>query len=193
MPVRRTTTPLLPRAERDITSLYLEDFAAQWDRLLADIAIAPFAPSVRRLSPHVLSAPDSPLRALWSAPPEGNLALARTRQPAPPTRHDLCPGSGARAQTAAKAADEERPEGVPTLRALAEQQLAFVFSPHRARGSTMWPVLSRQTVQVCTELFSGRTRRRNDRTAPWLISPYLAIIPVQACRLARGGWNDKSS
>jgi type VI secretion system protein ImpL len=67
--------------QKDVIALYLEDFAAQWDRLLADIAVAPIT-SLSQAAPllNVLSAPDSPLKAVWvsaanetwlSKPPSG--------------------------------------------------------------------------------------------------------------------------
>ncbi|HWE72391.1 MAG TPA: type VI secretion system membrane subunit TssM [Stellaceae bacterium] len=55
----------IARLKNDVTSLYLEDFAAQWDRLLSDISIPPFAgPAQAAQILNVLSAPDSPLRTV---------------------------------------------------------------------------------------------------------------------------------
>jgi type VI secretion system protein ImpL len=55
----------IARLQRDVVSLYLDEFGAQWDRLLADVTIIPFTnvnQGVQTLG--ILSAPDSPLRGL---------------------------------------------------------------------------------------------------------------------------------
>jgi type VI secretion system protein ImpL len=55
----------LARLQNDVTALYLNEFGAQWDRLLGDVVIIPFTnvnQGVQTLG--ILSAPDSPLRAL---------------------------------------------------------------------------------------------------------------------------------
>ncbi|GGF11156.1 hypothetical protein GCM10011611_15990 [Aliidongia dinghuensis] len=55
----------LSRLQNDVTALYLNEFGTQWDRLLGDVAIIPFTnvnQGVQTLG--ILSAPDSPLRAL---------------------------------------------------------------------------------------------------------------------------------
>src|SRR6185312_3868165 len=53
------------RLQHDVTTLYLEDFATQWDRLLADISFAPFTTVAQATQVlNILSGPDSPLRQI---------------------------------------------------------------------------------------------------------------------------------
>jgi type VI secretion system protein ImpL len=113
------------RLQRDVTSLYLEDFAAQWDRLLADIAVAPFT-SVGQATQllNVLSAPDSPIRALLVS------AANETWLSRPPKTPDTSTAglAAAAAQAAEKAASKAAPKGVPDAgKSAAEQQLASVL------------------------------------------------------------------
>jgi type VI secretion system protein ImpL len=122
----------ISRLQRDVTSLYLEDFAAQWDRLLADIAIAPFS-GVGQASQilNVLSAPDSPLRALlvsaanetWLSHVPDQPSLAAAGSP-----NAIAAAAAAAAQQAADAAEKKAMNKVPGAgKSLAEQQLPNVL------------------------------------------------------------------
>ena len=68
----------LARLEGDVLSLYLDDYAAHWDGLLADVVIAPFSSlqhSVEMLN--ILSGPNSPIRSfLMAAARETTLTAA---------------------------------------------------------------------------------------------------------------------
>lgn len=73
-----TDGPAVASLEREVVSLYSAEFAARWDDLLADLAIAPFpdrAAAVQGL--YVLSSPQSPLRDLLAS-------IARELAVAPP-------------------------------------------------------------------------------------------------------------
>jgi type VI secretion system protein ImpL len=72
---------MIANLQTDVTQLYLNDFAEQWDKLLADVAVVPIT-NLAQAAPllNVLSAPDSPLKAFWisaanetwlSKPPSG--------------------------------------------------------------------------------------------------------------------------
>jgi type VI secretion system protein ImpL len=122
------------RLKNDVTSLYLEDFAAQWDRLLADISIAPFAGTAQAAQIlNVLSAPDSPLRALmvsaanetWlSHLPQGGAPLTS----AGGLTAAATAAQQAATQAAAQAAAKNTPRGLqPVGQSLAEQQLTSVL------------------------------------------------------------------
>lgn len=119
------------RLQRDVTSLYLEDFAGQWDRLLGDVAVAPFT-SVSQATQilNVLSAPDSPLRAfLVSAAQETWLSR--------PPKADASPAGLAAAATAAaqQAATKAAAKAPAPAKSLAEQQLESVLGAPNAGGS----------------------------------------------------------
>src|SRR3546814_17882461 len=68
---------------RDVMALYLDDYAAKWDALLADIAVQPsqnLGAAVERLN--TLSGPDSPLRILLTAVAgETKMTVARAEEP----------------------------------------------------------------------------------------------------------------
>ncbi len=121
------------RLQRDVTSLYLEDFAAQWDHLLADIGVVPFTSQAQSAQVlNVLSAPDSPLKALMVA------AANETWLSRPPTQPDTSPsGLAAAATAAAQQAATQAAQGAggkaggkgapPAATSLAEQQLTAVL------------------------------------------------------------------
>ena len=119
------------RLQRDVTSLYLEDFAAQWDRLLADISVVPVT-GVSQATQilNILSAPDSPLRALLvSAANETWLSKPPEKAPeTPATPNALAAVAQQAAQQAAAAAAQQRTSRLPDQgKGLADQQLSSLL------------------------------------------------------------------
>src|SRR5262249_20266020 len=112
-----------------------EDFAARWDRLLADLSIAPFA-SVAQATQilNVLSAPDSPLRALLvSAADETWLSRAPKVEK---SSNPLDAVAGAATKAAEQAASKAAPKGTQSL---AGQQLASVLGKTPAEEDIAGP------------------------------------------------------
>ena len=133
--------------QKDVTSLYLEDFAGQWDRLLADIAVAPIT-TLSQAGPllNVLSAPDSPLKAVWvnaanetwlSKPPSGpppassGALLAAAEQAAGQAAMKAGPGSKPGAPAAAKSLQEQQLTSVLGQPAPGTEDLAATFTDKR--------------------------------------------------------------
>jgi type VI secretion system protein ImpL len=116
--------------QKDVTSLYLEDFAAQWDKLLADISVVPVT-NLSQAAPllNVLSAPDSPLKAIWvSAANETWLSKPPTGAP-PASQGALLAAAGQAANQAAMQSNLANRAGstAPAGKSLAEQQLTSVL------------------------------------------------------------------
>ncbi len=125
------------RLKSDVTSLYLDDFATQWDRLLADIGIAPFT-GVGQAAQilNILSGPDSPLRTLMvSAANETWLSHVPPPGAVPAATPNALASAAAvvaqqAAQQAAAQAAQKGTQKVPTAgggQSLAEQQLSSVI------------------------------------------------------------------
>ncbi len=184
MPVKTSDDPAFAaRLQRDITSLYLEDFAAQWDRLLADIAIAPFG-TVSQATQilNVLSAPDSPLRALMVSAAEETWLSHVPDSPAPPPGSDLAQAAALAAQQAAKAAEKNAPKGVPPVgKSLAEQQLASVLSAPSAAADDVAGPFTDKRFKALHELVAG------NGTAPPAIDGAMASINALYLAINRVG------
>ncbi|WP_119459021.1 type VI secretion system membrane subunit TssM [Rhodospirillaceae bacterium SYSU D60014] len=74
----------LARLEQDVLSLYLDDYAALWDGLLADVVIAPFSSlqhAVEMLN--ILSGPNSPIRSFLAAAARETTLTAPPKNAAP--------------------------------------------------------------------------------------------------------------
>jgi type VI secretion system protein ImpL len=86
--------------ERDVVALYAADFQAQWDNMLADLVLAPFADRPAAIQGlYVLSSPQSPMRDLLVS-----IAQQLTVMPAPPPAQAAGqPGSDAGAAEQRKA------------------------------------------------------------------------------------------
>ena len=94
----------LARLERDVMSLYLDDYVTQWDALLADIRILPFTGLQQAVETlNILSGPNSPIRNLLVA-----VARETTLTAAPQTATPADPAAAV-SDAAAKAA-----QAVPT-------------------------------------------------------------------------------
>jgi type VI secretion system protein ImpL len=122
--------------QRDVTSLYLEDFAAQWDKLLADIALVPFA-GVSQATQilNVLSAPDSPLRALLVSAADETW-LSRVPEQPNTQPNALAAAAAQAAQQAAQNAEKKAAKSAPGIgKSLAEQQLSTVIGSQATAAS----------------------------------------------------------
>jgi type VI secretion system protein ImpL len=79
------------RLQHDVTALYLDDFAQQWDRLLADVAVTPFGTVNQALqSLGALSAPDSPAKLLLASAARETML---SKPPAAPAPANPAPGN----------------------------------------------------------------------------------------------------
>ncbi|WP_395678950.1 type VI secretion system membrane subunit TssM [Inquilinus sp.] len=86
--------------ERDVVALYAADFQAQWDGMLADLVLAPFADRPAAIQGlYVLSSPQSPMRDLLVS-----IAQQLTVMPAPPP----APAGQAAGQPGGDAGAEQR-------------------------------------------------------------------------------------
>lgn len=95
-----TDEAALRTLERDVVALYAADFQAQWDAMLGDLALAPFADRPSAIQAlYVLSSPQSPMRDLLVS-----IARQLTVMPAPPP-----PAAGQPAgQAGSDAAEQQR-------------------------------------------------------------------------------------
>ena len=181
----------IARLKTDVTNLYLNDFATQWDRLLADISILPIAGTAQAAQVlNVLSAPDSPLRALmvsaanetWlshvpdasdpraAAAGLGGAVAAAAEQAA----------QQAAAQTAQQAAGKTGPRGVqlpPAGKSLAEQQLGSVFGTQNAAFADPAGAFTDQHFKALHEMVAGDGRNPPalDGAVADLNEAYLAV------------------
>jgi type VI secretion system protein ImpL len=114
--------------QRDVTELYLEDFAGQWDRLLADIAVVPIT-SLSQAAPllNVLSAPDSPLKAFWVSAANETWLSKPPSGPPPVSQNALLAAAGQAANQAATQSGPAKSGAPPAAKSLAEQQLSSVL------------------------------------------------------------------
>jgi len=171
MPVKTSDDPVCARLQRDITSLYLEDFAAQWDRLSPISRSAPFG-TVSQATQilNVLSAPDSPLRALMVSAAEETWLSHVPDSPAPPPGSDLAQAAALAAQQAAKAAEKNAPKASP--RGQEPRRAAACLGslrPSAAADDVAGPFTDKPS-RLCTNWSPERPPRRQRSTAPWQAS-----------------------
>jgi type VI secretion system protein ImpL len=153
----------IAQLKKDVTSLYLEDFAAQWDRLIADISITPFAGAVQAAQVlNVLSTPDSPLRTVlvsaanetWlSHVPEQPAVTAATPNALAAAAQQAA--TQAAQQAASQAASRATQRGPQVTQTLAEQQLASVVGTQGASNDDPAGPFTDQRFKALHELVSG--------------------------------------
>jgi type VI secretion system protein ImpL len=111
----------LRQVEKDLLSVYYTDYAAHWDRLLADIAITPFRSIAHAVeSLNVLAGPNSPLRGILLAvvrettltpPPEGLTGAAEKVKQAAEAKLQSGGAVGRLAQIVGQTVQGEGPPG----------------------------------------------------------------------------------
>lgn len=141
------------RLQRDVTSLYLEDFANQWDRLLADVSIAPFT-SVAQATQilNVVSAPDSPLRAFLVAAAE-ETTLSKPPEKAEGGAAGLVAAATGAAEKAASKAAPKAPKGAQSV---AEQQLQAVLGAQNAGNDDIAGPFTEKRFKGLHDLVAGQ-------------------------------------
>jgi type VI secretion system protein ImpL len=140
------------RLQHDVTTLYLEDFATQWDRLLADISFAPFTTVAQATQVlNILSGPDSPLRQIIeSAAQETWLSKPPAAGAGGGVNGLVAAATGAATKAAAKAAPKA-PKGTQSL---AEQQLQAVLGAQGGSDDIAGPFTDKR-FKALHDLVSG--------------------------------------
>jgi len=165
------------RLQRDVTNLYLDDFAGQWERFLADIGIVSFKGTVEELQVlNALSAPDSPLKAiLVSAANETSLSQAPERPSAP--ANSLSEAQQLAAQQLEQAAQKKVPKGSAAGLSLAEQQLNVTLPGQGGAADDIAGPFTDQRFKALHELAlgNGQSPPAIDATVKNLGELYLAV------------------
>ncbi len=156
------------KLQHDVTALYLDDFAQQWDRLLADVAVTPFATVNQALqSLGALSAPDSPAKLLLAA------AAHETRLSKPPAAPDKQPADTDHLAAVIGAVGRPSDDVVDTAGRFTDQHFKPLFDLVDPAGGGTQPVDT--AITALGELYRAMTK--------------LGSVPDQGSPLARAAGN----